>query len=104
MKLSTLLSVACICLCGCSGSNNLLLGEVKATVGTHPVVVTDCYRMSVDPPRQTGAASFEYVPCRDAQVAIRDERLTVNGQAYGKLNPRDAILVDHGVVSVHSAN
>jgi hypothetical protein len=37
-------------------------------------------------------------------VAIRDERLTVNGQAYGKLNPRDAILVDHGVVSVHSAN
>lgn len=102
MKPLFLLSLACLCLCGCTGSNNLLLGEVRATVGTHAVVVTDCYRTSVDPPHQTGSASYEYVPCRDARVSIRDEQLTVNGQTYGKLNPRDSILVDHGVVSVHA--
>ena len=102
MKPVVLLSLACLFLCGCSGSNNLLLGEVRATVGTHPVLVTDCYRTQVDPPRQTGPGAYEYVPCRDARVIIRDEQLTVNGQAYGKLNPRDGILVDHGVVSVHA--
>jgi len=104
MKALLLLSSASFCLCGCGGSNNLLLGEVKATVGTHPVAVTDCYRVSVDPPRQTGQASYEYVPCRDARLVISNEQLTVNGQAYGKLNPHDSILVDHGVVSVHSGN
>jgi len=73
-------------------------------MGTHPVLVTDCYRTSVDPPRQLGTGRYEYVPCRDARVSIQDEQLTVNGRAYGKLQARDSILVDHGVVSVHSAN
>ena len=97
-----LAALICVFLGGCSNSNNLLLGEVRATVGTHAVMVTDCYRTSVDPPRQTGAASYEYVPCRDARVVIRDEQLTVNGRSYGKLQARDSVLVDHGVVSVHS--
>jgi hypothetical protein len=101
MKVLLLPALGCIFLCGCSSSNNLLLGEVRATVGTHAVMVTDCYRTSVEAPRQTGAASFEYVPCRDARVTIRDEQLTVNGRAYGKLQARDSVLVDHGVVSVH---
>ena len=104
MKAMLLLLFICLCLCSCSSSNNLLLGEVRATVGTHPVVVTDCYRTSVDPPRQTGAGSYEYVPCRDARVTIQNEQLTVNGRAYGKLQARDAVLVDHGVVSVQAAN
>lgn len=102
MKASIVLAFCCAFLCGCSSSNNLLLGEVRATVGTHAVMVTDCYRTSVDAPRKTGAASFEYVPCRDARVTIQDEQLTVNGRAYGKLQPRDSVLVDHGVVSVHA--
>jgi hypothetical protein len=102
MKAFLLLAFSCCCLCSCSSSNNLLLGEVRATVGTHKVMVTDCYRWSVEAPRQTGAASYEYVPCRDARVSIRDEQLTVNGQPYGKLNPRDSVLVDHGVVSVQT--
>ena len=99
-----LLGLGCLPFSGCSSSNNLLLGEVRATVGTHAVMVTDCYRTSVDPPRQLAAGSYEYVPCRDARVAIQDEQLTVNGRAYGKLQAHDAILVDHGVVSVHPAN
>jgi hypothetical protein len=102
MKFLLILAGSCLFLSGCSSSNNLLLGEVRATVGTHPVMVTDCYRTSVDPPRQVAAGSYEYVPCRDARVSIRDEQLTVNGRAYGKLQARDSILVDHGVVSVHS--
>ena len=46
-------------LSGCS-NNNLFLGEVHATVGTHPVTVTDCYRFRVDPPRRTGKDAYEF--------------------------------------------
>ncbi len=100
MKCYGLILLGCLLLCGCSGSNNLLLGEVRATMGSHPVLVTDCYRTSVDPPRRTADGSYEYTPCRDARVVIRDEVLTVNGRDYGKLQAQAAILVDHGVVSV----
>jgi hypothetical protein len=40
------------------------------------------------------------MPCRDADVWIRGEKLTVNGKSYGRLNPGDGVLVDHGVVSI----
>ena len=30
---------------------DLLLGRVESTVGSHTVVVTDCYRTSVPPPK-----------------------------------------------------
>lgn len=88
-------------LAACSRSNNLLLGRVEATVGTHEVVVTDCYRTSVDPPRKISDADYRYTPCRDADVLIRGDQLVVNGTSYGHIRPTDAVLVDHGVVSVH---
>ena len=40
------------------------------------------------------------MPCRDADVSIRSEELTVNGKSYGRLHPGDGVLVDHGVVSI----
>ena len=40
------------------------------------------------------------MPCRDADVWIRGEELTVNGKSYGRLNPGDGVLVDHGAVSI----
>jgi hypothetical protein len=99
--------VACLCaaafLAACGRSNNLLLGRVEATVGGHTVVVTDCYRTSVPPPWQisdAGAPTYRFMPCRDADVVIRGEALTVNGQSYGRLNPGDDVLVDHGVVKI----
>ena len=64
---STVLLGSLAILAGCSNANNLLLGEVRALVGTHDITVTDCYRLSVDPPRTT-AAGFEYAPCRDARI------------------------------------
>ena len=85
---------------GCSKSNNLLLGRVEANLGTHTVVVTDCYRTSAPEPEKTGEGVYHYMPCRDADVWIRAEEVTVNGKAYGPLNPRDGVLVDHGVVSI----
>ena len=100
MKAALCLAPACLLFYGCSSSNNLLLGEVRATVGTHPVEVTDCYRTSVDPPRRTASGGYEYMPCRDARVVIEDELLTVNGRGYGKLQANASVLVDHGVVSV----
>ena len=86
-------------LAACSQSNNVLLGRVQAQVGTHTVVVTDCYRTSAPGPVST-ADGFHYMPCRDADIWIRAEELTVNGKPYGHLNPGDNVLVDHGVVSV----
>jgi hypothetical protein len=90
----------------CSPSNNLLLGRVETTAGGHTIVVTDCYRTSVDPPRTenlAGVTTYSFAPCRDAQVLIRGDQLIVNGQTYGRIGPTDSVLVDHGVVSTHSS-
>ncbi|HEY1753939.1 MAG TPA: hypothetical protein VGG72_00980 [Bryobacteraceae bacterium] len=91
----------------CSRSNNLLLGTVRADAGSHHIEVTDCYRLSVDPPRKIegppGESGFRYTPCRDADVLIRGEEAIVNGRSYGHINPADSILVDHGAVSIGRA-
>jgi len=91
---------AMLALAACSQSNSLLFGQVQATVGTHNVVVTDCYQTSVPSPQKVGD-DYRFTPCRDADVVIHEETLSVNGHAYGHLNPSDSILVDHGVVSVN---
>jgi major membrane immunogen (membrane-anchored lipoprotein) len=90
---------AVMLLAGCSKSNNLLLGRVEATVAGHTVVVTDCYRTSVPAP-QADANGARFTPCRDADVLIRAEQLTVNGTAYGPLSPGARVIVDHGRVSI----
>jgi hypothetical protein len=88
----------------CSKSNNLVLGRVEANVGTHLVVVTDCYRASVPPPQQSveanGQIMYRFTPCRDADVVIRGDQLTVNGRGYGPIGPKDGVVVDHGAVTV----
>ncbi|MEO8371969.1 MAG: hypothetical protein ABI806_22475 [Candidatus Solibacter sp.] len=84
----------------CTRENNVLFGRLENIVGTHTVVVTDCYRTSVPAPDQVGTADYHFMPCKDADVWIKADVLTVNGKAYGKLNPGDGVLVDHGVVSV----
>jgi hypothetical protein len=104
MNLRIHICAAAALLSACSQSNNLLLGRVEATVGTHSVVVTDCYRTRAPEPRKLvdegGKAVYRYMPCRDADVWIRGEELTVNGKPYGHLNPADGVLVDHGAVSI----
>jgi len=95
-----LLCAAALIFVACSRRNNLLLGRVESPVGTHTVVVTDCYRTSAPGPEQVAATAYHYMPCRDADVWIRGEELTVNGKSYGHLNPDDGVLVDHGVVSI----
>ena len=100
-----LLIAAAAALSSCSRSNNLLLGEVEARVGEHTVRVTDCYRTSVPPPERLpdidGQPSYRFMPCRDADVRIRAGELLVNGRSYGHIGKTDAVLVDHGVVSVN---
>ena len=96
-----------IALSACSRSNNLFLGEVEERVGTHTVRVTDCYRTSVPPPERlldvNGQPAYRFMPCRDADVRIQAGELTVNGQSYGRIGETDAVLVDHGKVSVSPA-
>jgi hypothetical protein len=96
------LALAMMLLGACSRENNLLKGRVEATVGTHTVVVTDCYRTSVPPPQKLAdPGSYRFTPCRDADVLIRGGELVVNGTSYGRLDANDSVLVDHGVVSIH---
>ncbi|HTS63553.1 MAG TPA: hypothetical protein VMH28_16125 [Candidatus Acidoferrales bacterium] len=99
LAVSALLGLAL--LAACSRSNNLLLGRVETTVGSHKVVVTDCYRTSVPQPQQVSAGVYHYAPCRDAEIWIRGDQLEVNGRPYGRIGPADSVLVDHGVVSVN---
>ncbi len=93
--------------CACSRSNNLLLGHVAMQVGSHRVAVTDCYRTEVPQPERLSGTGFHeayrFVPCRDAVVEIKDDVLRVNDRDYGRLNPGDGVLVDHGVVSIEHA-
>ena len=103
---TALLSVGIAFLAGCSESNNLLLGRVEATVGTHRVVVTDCYRTSVPKPQRvegdtSGKETWRFTPCRDADILIRGDEVSVNGRSFGRANPTDEVLVDHGVVSIN---
>jgi hypothetical protein len=104
MRTPVCLFAAAVLFSACSQSNNLLLGRVEATVGSHTVVVTDCYRSRAPQPRKLadegGKAVYQYMPCRDADVWIRGDELTVNGKPYGHLHPADGILVDHGMVSI----
>jgi hypothetical protein len=101
------LAAACLFLvlaAACSRSNNLLLGRVEADLGSHLVVVTDCYRLRVPAPRiedgAGGLPGYRFQPCRDADVLIRGAELFVNARPYGPLRLRDSVLVDHGVVSI----
>jgi hypothetical protein len=102
--ISSLVSVAGL-LSGCGKSNNLILGRIEAQVGTHMVVVTDCYRTSVPAPEKLentsdGNAVYRFTPCRDADIFIRGNELVVNGKSYGQLKDGDAVTVDHGKVLI----
>jgi hypothetical protein len=106
------LTIFAACLIGaasvsCSKSNNVLLGRVESKVGSHTVVVTDCYRTDVPAPQKVEAAgegaraTYRFTPCRDADILIRDEELSVNGTRYGRLQPGDSVTVDHGKVLIN---
>jgi hypothetical protein len=43
---------------------------------------------------------YRFTPCRDADVVIRGDQLTVNGRGYGPIGPKDGVVVDHGAVTV----
>ena len=89
----------------CSKSNNLLLGRVEARVGSHVVIVTDCYRTTVPPPEllkdSADTPFYHFVPCVDADVIIRGDQLLVNGRSFGPINAGDTVTVDHGKVLVN---
>jgi len=105
MNRLTLAMALTVALSACSRSNNVFLGEVEAQVGQHTLRVTDCYRASVPPPERlpdvNGQLAYRFMPCRDADVRIQGGELTVNGQSFGPIGETDAVLVDHGKVSVN---
>jgi hypothetical protein len=90
----------------CSKSNNVLLGRVEEKVGSHIVVVTDCYKTGVPPPQLLKSASdkpfYRFTPCLDADVVIDGDELIVNGKSYGTIRQTDTVTVDHGRVLVNN--
>ncbi|HXE65388.1 MAG TPA: hypothetical protein VN519_17725 [Bryobacteraceae bacterium] len=99
-----LFTISSLPILSCSPSNNLLLGHVEATAGSHKITVTDCYRTAVPPPEKSETPAreiiYRFAPCRDAVVVISGAELIVNGKHYGPLGPNDGVLVDHSVVSI----
>jgi hypothetical protein len=92
---------------GCSKSNNLLLGRIESTIGTHTVIVTDCYRTSVPSPQTIvdstdGSVIVHFKPCMDAEIIIHNEQLFVNGISFEKLTPGDSVVLDHGRVLINT--
>ena len=88
----------------CTRENNVLFGRVESAVGTHTVVVTDCYRTSVTLPEKVGGPSdqsYRFMPCRDADILIRNDELIVNGSSYGLLKQADTVTIDHGKVLIN---
>jgi hypothetical protein len=90
----------------CSKSNNILLGRVEEKVGSHVVIVTDCYKTSVPPSQLLKSASdkpfYRFTPCLDADVVIDGDQLIVNGRSYGAIKQTDTVIVDHGKVLVNT--
>ena len=90
----------------CSKSNNILLGRVEEKVGTHIVIVTDCFKTSVPPPQLLLSANdkpfYRFTPCLDADVVFDGDQLIVNARSYGAIKPSDTVLVDHGKVLVNN--
>jgi hypothetical protein len=104
MRGLTSVLMAAAALSSCSSENHLLFGEVEAQVGGHRIQVTDCYRWAVPPPVRladvNGLPAYQFMPCRDANVELRGNELTVNGRNYGRIGAADTVLVDHGRVVV----
>jgi hypothetical protein len=101
--------MALLSLSACNRSNNLLLGRVEAPVGPYVVVVTDCYRWSVPSPVAirdsiSGTMRYIFAPCKDADIHVARNELTVNGVSYGVVRDGDTVLVDHGTVIVNGVN
>ncbi len=107
MRRFAIIAALCVAASACGRENNLLEGRVEAKVGTHAVVVTDCYRTSVPPPQKIEdksngrAEAYRFTPCRDADVLIRDGELVVNNTSYGRLKQGDSVTVDHGKVLIN---
>lgn len=90
----------------CSGANNPLMGVVQADMAGHTIVVTDCYRLDAPqaeymPFDGSGPDTWRFAPCRDTEILIDGDQLTVNGVRYGAVAPGDEIVVDHGYVYVN---
>ena len=107
-RVSVLLYVLCVAIPfeACNKSNNILLGRVEEKVGSHIVIVTDCYKTSVPPPQLLKSAGekpfYRFAPCLDADVVIDGDQLMVNGRSYGAIRQTDTVVVDHGKVLVNS--
>lgn len=107
-RVNLLLIILCVAILfgACSKSNNILLGRVEEKVGSHIVIVTDCFKTSVPPPQLLKSASdkpfYRFTPCLDADVVIDGDQLMVNGKSYGATRQTDTIIVDHGKVLVNN--
>lgn len=107
-RVNVILIILCVTILigACSKSNNILLGRVEEKVGSHIVIVTDCFKTSVPPPQLLKSASdkpfYRFTPCLDADVVIDGDQLIVNGRSYGAIKQTDTVLVDHGKVLVNN--
>ena len=99
---------ASLALQGCNATmHNALQGRQTAFINGHEIVVTDCYRMSKQLPETIKDAPdgsvHRFNPCKDADISLDHENLTVNGKFYGRLSPGDRVTLDHHKVLINAA-
>jgi hypothetical protein len=100
------LSLTVIFLQGCNASmQNAIEGRQWAYINGHEIIVKDCYRTSRQQPETIKDAPdgsvHRFMPCKDADILLDHEALTVNGKFYGKLKPSDKVMIDHHKVLIN---
>lgn len=101
LALFALLSQACT-----GGPRGALLSERATTLGSH--------NMIIQPIKHWGGDSFAgaqqdadgkqmwVFSVDETKIVVKDERLSVNGKDFGKLNPGDSIAVRYAKVFVNN--
>ena len=100
LALGALLLQACA-----GGPRGVLLNERATTLGSHNMIIQPVgkwHSNSFAGPQQDSDGKQMWVFSVDeTKIAVKDERLSVNGKDFGKLNPGDSIAVRYAKVYVN---
>jgi hypothetical protein len=97
---AALLSQACA-----GGPRGVLLNERATTLGSHNMIIQPVGKWHSNsfagPQQDTDGKQMWVFSVDETKIAVKDERLSVNGKDYGKLNPGDSVAVRYAKVYVN---
>ena len=100
LTLFALVSQACT-----GGPRGVLLSERATTLGSHKMVIQPIKHWGGDsfagPQQDADGKQMWVFTVDETKIVVKDERLSVNGKDYGKLNAGDSVAVRYGKVLVN---